>query len=159
MAQESYMSAPKAIIKVNGVSAGIIRNLRCTETKAYADVKGLGVLRKLKREIVGITCTWSCDFAMMDLLKTGIPNLDKRNVQSVSQYEDTLVLAPNTVDIYVYKKDNPTVTNGIVTAYDEKVFAVIKDVYIDSSNWDISENNISGLSQSGEYLQPIILAI
>jgi hypothetical protein len=158
-AQLATMTSARAIIKSNGVAIGYMKNLRCTETKQRADVKGIGRVYKLERPIVGGTCTWSCDFAVVDLKKTGIPNLDNKTVQSITQYENTQVLLENTVDIYVYKKDIQTIVGGIVTAVNETVFAILRDVYLDSSNWDISENQVSSMSQSGEYLNPVILPV
>jgi len=158
-AQLATMTSARAIIKSNGVAIGYMKNLRCTETKQRADVKGIGRVYKLERPIVGGTCTWSCDFTVIDLVKTGIPKLDNKSVQSITQYENTQVLYENTVDIYVYKKDVQTIVGGIVTAVNETVFAILRDVYLDSSNWDISENQVSSMSQSGEYLIPVILPV
>lgn len=161
-AQLATMTAARAIIKVNGKSIGYMRNLRVAENKQRGSVMGLGEVTKKERPLLSITCTWSCDFYLIDLTQlTGgkIPGLDNRDVQSIEQYKDTQVLLPNIVDIYVYKKDVQTVTNGVVTAHNENVIAVLRDVYLDNTSWDVSEGAISGSQQSGEYTQPVILSI
>lgn len=157
--QNATMTAARAIIKKNGLAIGYMKNLRVTENKQRGSVMGLGTITKKERPLLAINCTWNCDFYLIDLKKTGIPGLDSREVQSVEQYKDTQVLLPSIVDIYVYKKDVGTVTGGVVTAVNEEVLAVLRDVYLDNTSWDITENAVSSFSQSGEYTQPIILGI
>lgn len=158
-AELQTMTAARAIIERNGVAIGYMKNLRVTETKQRGTVMGLGEITKKERPIVGITCTWNCDFYLIDLSKSGIPGLDNREVQSVEQYKDTQVLLNTPVDIVVFKKDVRTVTNNVVTATKKQVLCTIKDIYLDSTSWDVSENQISSFNQSGEYTTPVILSI
>lgn len=153
------MTAARAIITRNGIPIGYMKNLRVTENKQRGSVMGLGEITKKERPILAITCTWSCDFYLIDLSRTGIPGLDNREVQSVQEYKDTLTLLNIPVDITVWKKDVLTVSNNVVTATKKDVLCTIKDVYLDSTSWDVSENAISGLAQSGEYTTPVILAV
>jgi len=158
--QNATMTAARAIIKRNGVAIGLIRNLRCTEANQRGSVMGLGRVTKLERPLLSITCTWSCDFYMIDLKKTGIPGLDNREVQTVEQYVDTKVLLNVPIDIVVYKKDILTVSDkNVVTATKGTVFCTIKDIYLDNTSWDVTENQISAFNQSGEYTTPVILPI
>jgi sporulation protein YlmC with PRC-barrel domain len=157
--QVATMTAARAIIKTNGVPIGYVKNLRITESKQRGTVMGLGEVTKKERPLLSITCTWNCDFYLIDLSVTGIPGLDNREVQSVQQYKDTQTLLNIPVDFVVYKKDVLTVSNNVVTATKNKVLCTIKDVYLDNTNWDFQENAISSLSQSGEYTTPVILAV
>ena len=158
-AQQETMTAARAIIKVNGVAIGFMRTLRVTETKQRGSVMGLGEVTKKERPLLSITCTWACDFYLIDLRKTGIPGLDNREVQTVEQYKNTQILLNVPVDIVVYKKDVLTITNNIVTATKNEVLCTLSDVYLDSTSWDLSENAVSGFNQSGEYTTPVILSI
>ncbi len=158
-AQLATMTAARAIIKVNGVAIGYMKTLRVTESKQRGSVMGLGQITKKERPILSISCTWSCDFYFIDLKTTGIPGLDNREAQSVEQYKDTLVLLNTPVDIYVYKKDVLTVSGGIVTATKNEILCTLKDVYLDSTSFDLAEQSVSGFQQSGEYLTPVILSI
>jgi len=159
-AQQRTMTAPRATIKVNGVAVGLIRNLRTTETIQRGSVMGLGRLTKKEMPALSITCTWSCDQYLINLKDTGIPGLNDREVNSPEHYKDTLILAETPVDIVIAKRI-ATVTNGagIVTEADDSEFATLKDVYLNSSSWDVTENQISAHNQSGEYLEPIILPL
>lgn len=153
------MTAARAIIKKDGVPIGFMKSLRITESKQRGTVMGLGQITKRERPILSITCTWSCDFYLIDLKTTGIPGLDNREVQTVEQYKDTQVLLNPNVDIVVYKKDIQTVTNGVVTQTKNDVFCTIRNITLDSTSWDVSEQQISGFQQSGEYTTPVILSI
>ena len=161
--QLATMTAARAIIKMNGVPVGYMKNLKVSENKQRGSVMGLGEVTKKERPLLGITCTWSCDFYMIDLTKTGVPGADNRQVQTVNDYKNTQVLMENAVDVYIYKKDVGEVTgtspSQIVTTVAETVFAVRRDVYLDNTSWSLTENQISDFNQSGEYLQPIILSL
>jgi len=159
MAREvNTMTAPRAIIKKNGKAIGYIRNFRTTENISRGRVVGLGRLTPRELPALGWTGTWSCDFYLIDLKKSGIPDLDPRQVNSVEQYSDSLKLSGDIVDIYVYKEEAIT-TGVLITDKQESSFAVIRNVHLNASNWDITENNISAKNQSGEYTDPIILPI
>jgi len=157
-AKQVTMTAPRAVISVNGNPIGLIRNLRATETIQRGSVMGCGRLTKKEMPALSITCTWSCDQYLIDLSKTGIPGLNPRNVNSREIYKDTLILAEISVDILVSKKEAVTTEDGIVTESKEGDFCTLTDVYLNSSSWDVTENQISAHNQSGEYLEPVILA-
>lgn len=158
-AQNATMTAARAVIKRNGIAIGLIRSLRVTETKQRGSVMGLGEVTKRERPLLSITCTWSCDQYLIDLKTSGIPGIDNREVQSVTQYKDTQILLSVPVDIVVYKKDVQTITDGVVTQSKNNVFAVLRDVYLDTTSFDITENAVSGFQQSGEYTTPILLGL
>lgn len=158
-AQLATMTAARAIVKRNGVAIGYMRTLRITEAKQRGSVMGLGEVTKKERPLLSITCTWACDFYLIDLKTSGIPGIDNREVQSVEQYKDTQVLLAVPVDIVVYKKDVKTVTGGVVTETKNEVLCTLKDVYLDNTSWDLSEQQISMFNQSGEYTVPVILSL
>lgn len=159
-AEQKTMTAPRAIIKVNGQAIGYMKNIKLTETINRGSVMGIGRLVKRELPALSITCTWNCDFYLIDMSRTGVPGLNKRKVQSMEQYQDTLMLFETPVDIYIYKKEKDAVTTeGIVTSTIEAEFAILRDVYLNSESVDISENQISGQNQSGEYLDPVIYTI
>lgn len=155
----NVMTAPRAVIKRNGKAVGYIRNIRCTETMTRGSVKGVGRLTKRELPALGITCNWSCDQYLINLRDSGIPDVNNRATGTLNKYIDTLTLAEQPVDIYILKKEAVTIVNGVVTQSKEGEFAVLRDVYLNSSSWDITEDQISAHNQSGEYLEPIILSI
>jgi hypothetical protein len=157
--EQQVMTAARAIIKVKGKAIGYMKTLRTTETINRGSVIGLGRLNKRELPAMSIQCTWNCDFYFIDLKRTGIPGLDNRGVNSVEEYQDTLMLAEVPVDIYVYKKDVQSISGSLVTETKETDIAVIRNVYLNSTSWDISEGQLSARNQSGEYTDPVILPI
>lgn len=157
--EQKTMTAPRAIIKVGGKAIGLMRNIRVTETINRGMVMGLGRLTKRELPALSINCTWNCDFYLIDLNKTGIPGLNSRRVQSTEQYKDTLTLFERPVDIYIYKKEMDSEEDGVVVSVTEGDFAVIRNVYLNTESFDITENQVSSQNQSGEYTEPIIFPI
>lgn len=152
------MTAPRAIIKSRGRAIGEMRNLRVTETVQRGSVRGLGTLFESERPPLSFNGSWNCDMYMIDLKRSGIPGLDNRNVSNTKIWEQTKLLLEEPIDIYVFKKEMQTLDeSGNVVAVSEGDFAVIRDVYLDTMSFDISEGAVSSYNQSGVYTQPIIL--
>lgn len=159
-AEQAVLTAARAIIKVNGKAIGRLQNFRLTENISRASVMGIGRISRLEVPATAIVGTWSARFYTVDFGRiTSFPGLDNRQVQSVEQYKNTLTLAEIPIDIYIYKKDNPTITNGVVTATNDSIFCVIRNCYINSRGIDITEGQVSGTDISGEYTDPIIDAV
>jgi len=155
--ETNTMTAARAIITSNSIPIGYMKNLRVTESKQRGTVMGLGEVTKRERPLLSITCTWQCDFYLIDLVRTGIPGLDNRLVMSLQQYKDTQILLPIPVDITIWKKDALVIVAGVVVQTVNEVLATIKDIYLDNCSFDVQENQISGFNQSGEYTSPIIM--
>lgn len=159
-AEQKVLTAARAIIKVNGRAIGRLQNFRATENISRASVMGIGSLTRREVPATALVGSWSARFYTVDFGKiTDFPGLDNRNVQSTDLYKNTLILAEIPIDIYIYKKDNPTVTGGVVTATDDTIFTVIRNCYINSRGFDLSEGQVSGTDISGEYTEPIINTI
>jgi len=155
---ESVMTAVRAIIKVNGVAIGIFRSIRTTENIQRGDVRGVGNFTSQELPALGVTCTFNADMYMIDLRNSTIPGLDPRNVSSIETYANSLLFGGRPVDLYIYKKE-AVVQQGqaIVDEVTEGEFAVIRDLHLESSGFDITEGQITGRNMSGRYLTPIIL--
>ena len=158
MAREANtMTAARAIIKSKGKAIGYMKNLRITETISRGSVMGIGRLTEREKPPTSYRGTWSCDFYMIDLEQTGIPGLDDRNTNSQEVYENTLILSETPIDLYVYKEEVDEVTGDLVTKTKEIKFAVVRNIYLNNSSWDVTENQISARQQSGDFTDPIII--
>lgn len=159
MAREANtMTAARAIIKSRGKAIGYMKNLRITENINRGSVMGIGRLSEREKPATSYRGTWSCEFYLIDLEISGIPGLDPKRTNTTKVYEDTLVLAEVPLDIYVYKKDVESMTGDLVTATKETELAIIRNIYLNSSGWDVTENQISARQQSGDFTDPIVLA-
>ena len=150
------MTAPLAIIKVNGVPIGRMKNIRLTENIRRGNVLGLGRLTPLEKPPLEWDGSLSTSFYLIDFSDEIIEKTLLRKVQTVDEFVDTVLLNENGVTVDIMRKVKDTVAaNGVVTPKLE-VFASIKGCVMTSEGFDISESQISGRDASFEYLTPVI---
>ena len=147
-----------ALIKVNGITIGKIRDIRATETYSRGEIRGIGNLEAQEVPILTMSGTFSIDAFLIDLKSSGIKKLLNRSVLSPEQFVNTVLLSENGIDIYIYKKIPKTVndTTGLVTAVGQSPIAILRRCFIDSTTFNISEGQVSTHSQTGRFLDPII---
>lgn len=151
------VTGPIALVKVNGITIGKIRDIRATETYARAEVRGLGNLQADEVPVLSHSGTFSIDSFLVDLNSSGIRKLLNRNVVSPEQFINTVLLSERGVDIFIYKKIPNAVdeSTGLVTEVGESPIAVLNRCFLDSMSFNISEGQISTHSQTGRFLDPI----
>lgn len=154
------MTAPLAIIKVNGVAVGKMRTIRATETIRRGRVSGLGELTPQELAALEWNGTVNCSFYSINLLDTGIPDAQNRKTGDAQKWIDTVLLQEDGVTVDIYKKvlDSVDATTGIATPKLE-LFATIVGCFIDRESFDISEGQISGQDQDFTYSEPILFSI
>jgi hypothetical protein len=153
------LTAPLAIIKIGGVAVGKLKTVRISENFTRLPVKGIGVLTASEVPVTAIDCTFTASsyFINLGLLGTIDNPFIRRGVgQSLQDFINTILLQDTGVDIYLYRKIASTVTNNIVTATDEQLIGVLRNAFLNSQNFDITENQISGSDLNGIYLEPIL---
>jgi hypothetical protein len=156
MAEQKTLSAPIAVIKINGFASGYMQTVRCTENIQRGEVKGIGNLTLQEVPAVGYTCQLTADFFFISLKRPEIQALVNR-AGSVKQFLDTLSLAEFPIQIHLYKKKKLAELNNLVTEVDNEgeTIAVIRDFYPDSQSFNIAENQVSGINITGRYLTPV----
>lgn len=159
---EKVMTAPLAIIKSsNGKAIGKMKNIRVTESFRRARVSGLGELTPQELPTVEWNGTLTCQFYTIDLKKSGIPGLINRQVKSVLDFINNVLLQEDGIDVYIYKKGAKVIDNDThqITEIKEEDFAVIRGNFIDRQAFDISEGAISGMDQDMTYTTPILFSV
>lgn len=154
------LTAPLAIIEYNGVAIGKIRTLRLTETWQRGEVRGVGETTAQEVPILSFSGTFTASTYMIDMSKLGSiknPFLN-RSTGTLKVLLDTILLDEQGVNIHIYRKTAQTVDSntGLVTESGKERVGIMESSFMDSQNWDISENNLSGQDLSGRYLNPII---
>ena len=151
------LTAPKAVIKINGIASGFMWNVRCTENIQRGEVKGISNLALQEVPATGVTCQLTADFFFISLKRPEVQALMNRS-GSVQNFLDTLVLGEQPAQIHMYGKIKVTEANGLVTEIDKEgmTVAVVQDFFPDSQSWDITEGQISGTNISGRYLNPVV---
>lgn len=169
MPNNKVITGAIAIIKVNGVAVGKMKDIRVNENFRRVRVgKGLGSIFADEFALVEWLGTVSCSFFEIDYAQSGVRNAVRRVFGSsiLSQiasgnnqvnFEDQHVLDEIGVDLDIYKKLTDVVDpTGIITPKTEP-YATLGGMFIDSDNVSITEANIAGRDQSFSYLRPVIV--
>lgn len=159
----SAVTGAIALIRVGGVTIGLMKNVRASESIRRQPVRGLGTILPSAQEVVEWDGTLTCDSMLVDFKNGGItnairrifPNIASQVLSGNSSFEDQLVLDGDGVQVDIYKKVKDVVdSNGIITPKIDPI-AIVRNCLIESDSLDISEGSISGHSQSFKYLTPI----
>lgn len=156
------MTAPLGIIKVNGKSVGKMRNIRITENIQRGSVRGIGELNASEIPALAWTGTMSCGFYAITFNNQDelIKNAMLRNVNSIQEFIDTVLLQENGIQVDIMKKvkDYRDASTGIIYPKLE-LFASIRAAFVTREGFDISEGQISGKDVDFEYLTPILFPV
>lgn len=159
MAQDRVMSAPLGIIKVGGIAVGKAKNLRLTEVIRRADVVGIGKLAASEKPALGWTGSLTCGFYLIDFSVSPIPGAINRAANSIQQWEDTLCLQEDGVQIDIMRKVAVgTNAAGIITS-GLVLFASIRGAFANREGFDITENQISGRDMDFDYITPVLFPL
>lgn len=156
---DRVLTAPLAIIKVNGVPVGKMRNIRVTETIRRGRVGGLGTLTPSELAALEWSGTLTSQFYSINLKTTGIPGALIRQAPAVQDFVDNTLLQENGVDIVIFKKivDHLDPVTGLLVPQLEE-YATIVGGFVDREGFDISEGQLSGQDQDFSYLNPILFS-
>ena len=149
--------APLAIIKVNGIPVGKMKNIRITETIRRGKVMGLGRLNPEELPALEWEGSMNCGFYLVDFKNHPIDKALIRAVNNLDEFIDTVLLEENGVQLDIMRKTRASqnTNTGIITSQLE-IFATIKGAFITRDGMDISEGQISGRDADFEYMDPII---
>jgi len=157
MAGERVITAPLAIIKVKGVAIGKMRGIRVNENIQRGNVQGLGQLIPDEKPALSWSGTVSCDFYNIDFVKSQVPEAILRNVSTIQEWSDSVLLQEEGVTLDIFKKIAApgAPKSGLIPSV-ETPYATIIGLFLDTENFDINEGQVSGRNQSFQYLNPII---
>jgi len=159
---EKVMTAPLAIIKVNGIAVGKMKNIRVTENIRRGRVQGIGELAPSELPALEWSGTLNAGFYSItfnnqdELTKTAL----LRNVNTLQEFVDTVILQEDGINIDIMKKvkDYQDPATGIIYPLLE-VFASIKGAFSTKEGFDISEGQISGRDVDFEYITPVLFPV
>lgn len=158
-----------AIIKVNGLPVGLMRNVRVSESIRRVPVRQLGSILAKEAAAVEHSGSVSCSFWEISYEKSGIKDAVRRDVgmgnagsqiavgNNQANFEDNIVLDQFGVTLDIYKKVQDAidpVTKLIIPGIIP--YAIVNRCFLESDNINIDEGNVSGRDQSFVFLDPII---
>lgn len=161
MSNTKVITAPLAVIKVNGVAVGKMKNIRVQETIRRGRVSGLGQLTPDELPALEWSGTLNCGFYNITFDKSALPKAIIRKVNTLNEFVDTVLLQENGLQVDIMRKvkaSDPDPVTGIIPSKLE-VFASIKGCFITREGFDIQEGQISGKDCDFEYTTPILFPV
>ena len=157
---KKVMTAPLAIIQINSVTVGKMKNVRITEQIRRGRVSGLGRLNPSELPALEwsgslICSSYSINF---NLLANKSKKGTFRNAGTVEAWANAILLQEDGLEISILRKvkdgeiDPDT---GLVSSKYEN-FASVKGAFANREGFDVQEGQISGRDTEFEYLDPIL---
>jgi len=155
-------TAPKAYITIEGQPVGYARTINFTENISRQPVRGLGNLNPQEQPATAMDCTYSIDTFFIDF---NLPYCKKllNRYGGAEALKNTLSLGELPFSINIYSKQVQSIDSNtkLVTSIDKagKEIATLKDCFINSQAFTLSEGGIAALNSSGGYLTPVSFSI
>jgi len=154
------MSAPLAIIQIDSVTVGKMKNLRITENVRRGRVTGVGRLNPEELPALEWTGSLTCSSYTINfnLLANKLKKGAFRNAATVEEWQNAILLQEDGLEISILRKvkdGNIDSETGLVkTKYE--TFAKTNGAFMTREGFDIQEGQISGRDTEFEYLEPIL---
>ena len=154
------MTAPLAIIQINSVTVGKMKNVRITESIRRGRVTGLGTLTPSELPALewqgSLTCSsYTNNFNLLaNISKKGT----FRNANSLEEWANALLLQEDGLEIAILRKVKDgeiDAETGVVKSKYE-TFAKVSGAFATREGFDIQEGQISGRDTEFEYTTPIL---
>ena len=160
MGNTRVMTAPLAIIKINSVTVGKMKNVRITETIRRGRVTGVGRLNPEELPALEWSGSLSCSSYTINFnLLANVSKLGTfRNAATVEEWANAILLQEAGLEISILRKvkdgEIDTETGLVKTKYE--TFAKVTGAFATREGFDIQEGQISGRDTEFEYLTPIL---
>ena len=155
----SSLTAPLAIIKVNNIQVGFIRNLNINESHEISPIYGIGNLTPQELPVVKWSGTMTAESYLIDFYKAINVLTDasvvQRVVTSADQFIDTVLLNDDGVTLDIYRKvEQSRNASGAVTS-ELEIFASVRGCKMTRDGISISDGQIAGRNVEFMYKTPI----
>lgn len=160
MAETKVMTAPLAIIQINSVTVGKMKNVRITEQIRRGRVTGLGTLTPSELPALEWSGSMTCSSYTINfnLLANVAKKGTFRNANSLEEWANAILLQEDGLEISVLRKVKDgaidTETGLVTTKYE--TFAKVSGAFATREGFDIQEGQISGRDTEFEYTTPIL---
>lgn len=160
MGNTRVMTAPLAIIKINSVTVGKMKNVRIVETIRRGRVTGVGRLNPEELPALEWSGSLSCSSYTINFnLLANVSKLGTfRNAATVEEWANAILLQEAGLEISILRKvkdgEIDTETGLVKTKYE--TFAKVNAAFATREGFDVQEGQISGRDTDFEYLEPIL---
>lgn len=160
MENQKVMTAPLAIIQINSVTVGKMKNVRITENIRRGRVAGVGQLNPSELPALEWQGQMSCSSYTINfnLLANKLKKGTFRNAGSLESWANAILLQEDGLEIALLRKvkdgEIDTDTGLVATKYEN--FAKVNGAFATREGFDLQEGQISGRDTDFEYLEPIL---
>ena len=157
---EKAMTAPLAIIQINSVTVGKMKNIRITENIRRGRVAGVGRLNASELPALEWQGTLSCSSYTINfnLLANKIKKGTFRNAGGLEAWANALLLQEDGLEISILRKvkDGEIDADTGLVATNYETFDKVTGAFVTREGFDLQEGQISGRDTDFEYLEPIL---
>ena len=160
MENQKVMTAPLAIIQINSVTVGKMKNVRITENIRRGRVAGVGQLNPSELPALEWQGQMSCSSYTINfnLLANKLKKGTFRNAGSLESWANAILLQEDGLEIALLRKvkdgEIDADTGLVATKYEN--FAKLNGAFATREGFDLQEGQISGRDTDFEYLEPIL---
>lgn len=160
MENKKVMTAPLAIIQINSVTVGKMKNIRITENIRRGRVAGVGQLNPSELPALEWQGQMSCSSYTINfnLLANKLKKGTFRNAGSLESWANAILLQEDGLEIALLRKvkdgEIDADTGLVATKYEN--FAKVNGAFATREGFDLQEGQISGRDTDFEYLEPIL---
>lgn len=160
MEDKRVMTAPLAIIQINSVTVGKMKNVRITENIRRGRVAGVGQLNPSELPALEWQGQMSCSSYTINfnLLANKLKKGTFRNAGSIESWANAILLQEDGLEIALLRKvkdgEIDADTGLVATKYEN--FAKVNGAFATREGFDLQEGQISGRDTDFEYLEPIL---
>lgn len=160
MENQKVMTAPLAIIQINSVTVGKMKNVRITESIRRGRVAGVGQLNPSELPALEWQGQMSCSSYTINfnLLANKLKKGTFRNAGSLESWANAILLQEDGLEIALLRKvkdgEIDAETGLVATKYEN--FAKVNGAFATREGFDLQEGQISGRDTDFEYLEPIL---
>lgn len=160
MNKERVFTAPLAVIQINSVTVGKMKNVRITESIRRGRVSGLGRLNPEELPALEWSGSLSCSSYSINfnLLANKMKKGTFRNSGTVEEWANAILMQEDGLEIAILRKvkdgEIDLETGLVKTKYE--TFAKVAGAFATREGFDIQEGQISGRDTEFEYTEPIL---
>jgi hypothetical protein len=155
----SVLTAPLALIKIDGKIIGKARNVRVSENFQRGSVMGIGRINPSELPVTGWSGSMTIGFYVVNFKDHELgEKAILRKTGTVEQLITNLLLQENGVELVLQKRVSDGEVGGLKKEKYES-FATVRGCFITSDDFDISEGAISGRNSSFQYTDPITFQV
>lgn len=158
--KERVFTAPLAVIQINSVTVGKMKNVRITENIRRGRVSGLGRLNPEELPALEWTGSLSCSSYTINfnLLANKLKKGTFRNAGTIEEWANAILMQEDGLEIAILKKvkdgEIDLETGLVKTKYE--TFAKVSGAFATREGFDVQEGQISGRDTEFEYTAPIL---